>query len=223
MPVVPDALNGGGARAILVQDRPTCDIPSARPMQLRQTMDEMAATHVQSSKRSVRFWTGWALALALSSLIVALATLPPFVGAGFRDVLMQGFSMVCHQLPARSPHVGDVSLAVCHRCYGIYLGLPLAVLGFLTLARWDCLLDRYARFILPASLAPAGIDWGLGVLGVVHNTPVSRLATGALFGIVAGYYLARALTEAFTAERPGPPSPASKDHAALAPVQAPGS
>ena len=172
-------------------------------MQGRQEEDELTAPALGG--RSRPFWKGWGLALGLTTLIVVLATLPPFVGPGLRSALMHGFSTVCHQLTARSPAIDGVQLAVCHRCYGIYWGLPLAVLGFLMVSRWDDVLNRYARYILPAALVPAGIDWILGLLGLWHNTPTSRLVTGMLFGLVAGYYFARALTDAFTAPKPSPP------------------
>lgn len=172
--------------------------------------------------RSARFWKGWGLAFGLSTLVVVLATLPPFLSPGFRDVLMQGFSSLCHQIPGRSPHIDGVQLAVCHRCYGIYAGLPLAVLGFLALSRWDRTFGTYAPYILVASLVPAGIDWGLGLVGVWDNTPASRLATGILFGLVAGYYLARALTEA-VGRKPSDVAPApAEGPAAVTTGQVPG-
>lgn len=145
-----------------------------------------------------RFWRGWGLALAGSGLLVLLATLPPFVGEGARAALMQAFSAACHQMPERSPHLHGVVLAVCHRCYGIYWGLPLAALLFLWLRRWDRRLGPAAPWLVPLSLVPPGLDWLGDVVGLWVNTPWSRLLTGGVFGLVAGYYLARALVELFT-------------------------
>lgn len=148
-------------------------------------------------RRPSHFWRGWALALAMTGLLVVLASLPPFVGPELRILLMQGFSTVCHQIPERSFAVDGVSLAVCHRCYGIYWGLPLAVLGFLALARWDSILWKHSRYIIPLALVPTSLDWLLGFLGIWPNTPLSRLITGGLLGLVAGYYLARAMGQVF--------------------------
>ncbi|QXD16370.1 DUF2085 domain-containing protein [Rhodocaloribacter litoris] len=134
---------------------------------------------------------GWMLALGVTGGLVLLATLPPFVGPETRSLLMTAFSAVCHQLPGRSPHVDGVALAVCHRCYGILWGMLLAAPGFFLFRRWDSLLYRHALPVLAVALVPAGMDWLAGVLGVWQNTPVSRLATGLLFGIVAGYYVTR--------------------------------
>ena len=148
-----------------------------------------------------RFWRAWTFALCGTGLLVLLVTLPPFVGVEARTVLMHGFASVCHQIPTRSPHIDGVALAVCHRCYGIYWGLPLAVLGFLGLYRWDPFLRRHAPWVLAASVVPLGIDWLGDVLGFWINTPHSRMITGGFFGIVAGYYLARGLIEAMAPKR----------------------
>ena len=142
------------------------------------------------------------MALSMTSLLVLMASLPPFVGPKMRVLLMQSFSAMCHQIAERSPAVDGVQLAVCHRCYGIYWGLPLAVLGFLALARWDAVLWRYSRYIILLALVPTGLDWLLGVLGVWPNTPLSRLTTGGLLGLVAGYYLARAMGRVLPAKSP---------------------
>lgn len=157
----------------------------------------------------------WALVLIATALLVLVVTLPPFVGMKPRLVIMQVFSHACHQMPARSPHIDGVQLAVCHRCYGIYWGLPLAVLGFLALRRWDPFIDRHARFIILAALIIPAIDWGLDVVGFWHNTPLSRIATGGLFGLMAGYFLARAFVHSFGIPRQGtegriaPPQPSA--------------
>ncbi len=164
-------------------------------------------TALGTSPRPARFWWGWAGALALPALLVLMASLPPFVGPEWREALMKGFSTVCHQLPSRSPSVQGTPLAVCHRCYGIYWGLPLAALLFLALARWDRFFNRYAGLILLAALIPTSLDWLLGILGIWHNTSLSRLATGGLLGLVVGYYLARALTQVFS-PKPSTPPPA---------------
>ena len=141
------------------------------------------------------------LAFGGSLLLVVLATLPPFLDPGVRLFLVRAFSGVCHQIADRSPHLLGVPLAVCHRCYGIYWGLPLAALAFLALSRWDGRISRAARWLVPASLVPPGADWLGDVLGLWTNTPLSRFLTGAVFGLVAGYFLARALSELFVERR----------------------
>lgn len=155
----------------------------------------MTAAVPLSVSHDSRFWWRWASVLLIATLLVVLATLPPLVSPGWRALLMQAFSGACHQIAERSPAIGGIPLAVCHRCYAIYAGLAIAPLLYLGVGTRSAFLSRYAVIILFGSLMPAAIDWLLGVIGLWHNSPASRLLTGALFGIVAGLYAVRALTQ----------------------------
>jgi uncharacterized membrane protein len=143
------------------------------------------------------FWMGWAASLGMAMLLVALATLPPFVGEEARAVVMQAFAPFCHQLPAYSPHAGGVQLALGHRMYGIVWGLAGGTVLFLWLRRWDAVLDRNAALVLGAMAAPMTLDWTLHAMGWWDKTPVSRFSSGLLFGLAAGYFLARAMVNMF--------------------------
>lgn len=136
---------------------------------------------------------GWLLAAVALSPLLLLATLPPIVEPSLRPWLMQVFSAICHQIPERSPAIDGVQLAACHRCYGVYLGLFAAPFAGLVLRRYAPLLNRSARIAVLASVSPLAIDWLLGAVGLWHNTPVTRMTTGALFGLVAGLLLTLAL------------------------------
>ncbi len=114
---------------------------------------------------------------------------------------MMSFSKICHQIPERTPHIDGISLAVCHRCYGIYLGLPLAAIGFLFLRSLPGA-SRSLQIGLFASLALLALDWGAPLLNLWHNTVVSRMLTGLLFGLIAGFYLVRVIDEQGKATRP---------------------
>lgn len=89
-------------------------------------------------------------------------------------LLYEFFAPVCHQIAERSFHLDGHPLAVCHRCFGFYVGftLGLAVLPFVHRFR-DWLLDRPRRILF--FLAPTAIDWLLPV-----NTPASRFGTALL-------------------------------------------
>jgi len=142
---------------------------------------------------------GWWVAFAGTLVIALLAMSPPVLGGGARDIVMSMFSGVCHQLSGRSPHVDGVQLAVCHRCAGIYWGLPAAALVFALTLRAAPIRRHVARgapLLLIAAAMPAGIDWALDVVGLWPNTPVSRVLTGAGFGLGAGWFLVRATSEA---------------------------
>ncbi len=140
---------------------------------------------------------GWWIAFGTTMTLVALATLPPFVGPHERSLLFLAFSGACHQIPERSPHFLGVALAVCHRCYGAYLALPLAALVFRFAGRWDGRVNRRAPILLTLAVAAPGVDWLGDVIHIWSNTPLSRMLTGAVFGLTAGYFLSRALVQAF--------------------------
>ncbi|MBT8400672.1 MAG: DUF2085 domain-containing protein [Rhodothermia bacterium] len=128
--------------------------------------------------------------------LVVVAFLPPFVSPETGKLIMSGFRKVCHQLPSRSFQIGETQVALCHRCVGIYAAIPLAILLFGVLRRWEGFIGRHPVWTIGASLMPMGIDWGADVVGIWSNTPTSRLVTGTVFGVVAGYFLARAVVNA---------------------------
>ena len=141
---------------------------------------------------SMQLERGGAGTLAILLLVVGVASAPPWLPSAWREAVMGAFAPFCHQMPARSPHLQGVALAVCHRCYGVYWGLPLAVLLAPFLAPWAGWFHRNARYVLLGALLPAGMDWLMGLSGVWSNVPLSRLLTGGLFGLAAGYYLLQA-------------------------------
>ncbi len=143
---------------------------------------------------SLRFGTAWRVAVGVALGVVGLVALPPFVPAGVRPALTALFAPLCHQLPARSFAVDGVAFALCHRCYGVVLGLAagllIAPLLRAALPRDDG--NQGLRLLALAAL-PMGADWALDVLGLWGNTPASRVTTGAALGVCAGLVLARAL------------------------------
>jgi uncharacterized membrane protein len=148
----------------------------------------------QSMHSEFSFWIRWGLAFGITLIIVVLATLPPFVPSAVRATLMMAFSPICHQIPERSPHIDAIALGVCHRCYGVYLGLPVAALAFLVVRRLE-VQARTLRYLLFGSLLLLAIDWGAPLIGLWHNTAGTRLVTGLLFGCAAGWYLVGALAD----------------------------
>lgn len=132
---------------------------------------------------------GWLLVAVAVWTVFGLALAPPFAGEGWRQAIMLGFSSACHQIPARSPHVHGVALAVCDRCFGVYAALAVAPFLTLGLQPWNGWMQRHAKYLLLGALLVPAVDWGGGVVGWWVNTPGSRMATGAAFGAMAGYFL----------------------------------
>ncbi len=117
---------------------------------------------------------------------------------------MAAFAPVCHQLPERSFWIDGVQLAVCHRCYGIYAGLFLGTLLLTLISTHASRLYREARWLLIAGLLPPALDWGLQLVHLWQNTPLSRVLTGLWFGLVAGLLLAATLRHTSRTVHPQP-------------------
>lgn len=149
------------------------------------------AVHTSTAPRPAYRWGAWAIALGGAAAVVLAAMAPPFVGEGLRALVGQAFGGICHQLPARSPHVGGVPLALCDRCLGIYGGVVLGVVGFALRPRWGEGVHGRAGPVLVAALVPLAIDWAGPVLGAWPNAPLSRAITGAFFGVAAGLLVGR--------------------------------
>lgn len=121
-----------------------------------------------------------------------LADLPS--GKAVADALYQFFSLICHQLDARSFHIGSQKLAVCIRCSSIYFAFFLSLLlyPFLKLFRHD----YPPRLVLLLAALPMAADVVLNVAGVLSSSAISRVITGVLLGGVLPFYVMPSLQEA---------------------------
>lgn len=139
-------------------------------------------------------WWGWALGVGIPALVLVLVSLPPYVDVHWQVMLKQVFAPVCHQIAERSFHVDGVSLAVCHRCYGIFCGLFAGPVLYLFARRWEHRWWRRSHVVMVASIVPMALDWTLDLVNLWQNTPLSRVLTGAVFGLAAGLMVAQALS-----------------------------
>ena len=92
------------------------------------------------------------------------------------------FSPFCHQISERSFHLFGVQLAVCARCTGIYLGLPLGIIFFIIFS------SKISQLALVPILVMAGdglVNW----LGLVSSPSWLRFIFGLGFGFVGGWLL----------------------------------
>lgn len=132
----------------------------------------------------------WVGSFLLMAILPVLASVPPWLSEPSRLALMHVFDPFCHQIAERSLHIQGVQLAVCHRCYGILIGLVVGPVIALIFRAWS---GENARIFVIASLLPLTLDWGLSVLNIWHDTAGSRFFTGAIFGMVAGVLVSRAM------------------------------
>lgn len=147
-------------------------------------------------------WKAWACATVLSLVWLGLIVGAPLAASGGHAasafVIYQGLKTICHQMPERAFWVAGHPLAVCARCFGIYAGFAVAVLLYPLAARgWR----RATAFATPRrewlllALAPATIDFTLGITGVWANTHSSRALTGAWLGAWMAFYVVPGLVE----------------------------
>jgi len=138
-------------------------------------------------------------ACAWLALIVFAPLLPvPFAAAAY----MAG-SLVCHQLPERSFHIGAAQLPVCARCLGIYA-------GFLA-----CLLIKFrvssSRLALLAGAGPTALTLALEWLGMWEPSNLARALAGVPLGAVVAFVVIDAVAklhyEPCAPQRPIAPRP----------------
>ncbi len=129
-------------------------------------------------------------AVALASIAwLALLIGTPFAPPALATLMYAVGSVVCHQIPERSFHLGGIQIPVCARCLGIYLGAAAGasvhVLGaFATESiRWRILTPRAARRTFIASAVPTLLTVGLEWSGVWRGTNIVRAFAGVALGI----------------------------------------
>ena len=111
----------------------------------------------------------WVVALPAAAFAASRLAAPPIA----YDVALAVYAVghvVCHQLPARSFHLWHVSLPVCARCTGIYIGAAAAALAIAAARRPSAVARRAGtdpRRILLLAFAPTALtlvfEWTTGV------------------------------------------------------------
>ncbi len=139
----------------------------------------------------------WGVTLAIVfAWVFAIVAAPVAreIGLGIAGPLYAFFGYICHQLPERSLHFDGHPLAVCTRCFGVYLGLFAGILAYPFWRRIEDV-EPLARIWLFLSLIPIGIDWSLTVFGIWENTHISRFLTGLILGVACATFIVPAVVE----------------------------
>jgi uncharacterized membrane protein len=134
----------------------------------------------------------YAVVLILVLIWIAGIVAEPMIRAAGGDstllsILVRAYGRVCHQIDDRSFHIGGHALAVCSRCFGIYVGY-LAGLIVYPFARSLGQTELPHRSWLIAVLLPIAIDFAGGFLGIFENTLASRAITGSIAGAAGAFY-----------------------------------
>lgn len=169
--------------------------PFARGL-LRQTDDGQVNNQIRRERIVYAV-----LLAATAGWLSAIIAAPALLARGHITTaltLYQTFSVICHQLPARSLNWHEFPLGVCSRCTGIYAGFAVGLLIY-PLVR-DLREMRFPpRALLLSALLPMTLDVLVDWAGLRANTFFSRSATGALLGAVLAFYILPGLVETFCA------------------------
>jgi uncharacterized membrane protein len=124
-------------------------------------------------------WAVVPLAFAAAALAVPYCSSHGWFAYSFP--LSYGFSLVCHQRPERCFWIFGAPVAVCARCFGIYLGAAIGLLP--RVAR------RSAIQWLTVATALNLTEWLTELAGVHGSWIELRFVLGFLLGAAAGVLL----------------------------------
>src|SRR5690606_17850729 len=113
--------------------------------------------------------SAFAAGAAIWAVVLGTTPLPAtWTGVGAALIYVAG-SLICHQIPERSFHLGPAQLPVCARCFGLYVGVALGALA------WSILGAGRAR--------PLSRTVATGVL-VAAGAPTAFIVATALAGVL---------------------------------------
>lgn len=133
------------------------------------------------------------IGLAVSSgLVTVSAFAPPLLGANYpvaAFAVRTFFSGLCHQDSARSFFLTGAPLAVCVRCFGIYLGIALGAVVSMVSGAFGSMDGTWARHILLATIVVNVLDVAAEWLRLHGNLPIPRFFFGLALGSAIGVLL----------------------------------
>ena len=131
----------------------------------------------------------WCAAIVLPPVMAFIEFPATFVSGRFYAV----FSIICHQIDARSFHLLGHKLAVCARCASIYWGFFAGVCLYPLIFRKP--VANMAALLLAAAL-PVAADVLLDALRVHASTTATRVLTGSVFGVLLAVVITPVFQEA---------------------------
>jgi uncharacterized membrane protein len=159
----------------------------------------------ESARRWRRARGAWVAAVGCVAVLLALIVAAPLLragGASSSAAAVYGvFALACHQMDERSFHLLGFKLAVCARCFGLYVGVLAGALLY-PLVRPLVRRDLPARAWLIAAAVPTSIDFALGFFRVWENTHASRFLTASLLGVVVAFYFVPGVVDLALTPRP---------------------
>ena len=132
-----------------------------------------------------------AVVAAIPTVILSVAALCSWALAhGASDAWRLPFRLLCHGLPQRSFALYGVTMPICARCVGVYLGLLVGLALFPLLSRLQERVMRVGAFV---AVMPLAIDGLTQLTGLRESTNELRVATGLLAGLAFGLWVLSAV------------------------------
>jgi len=142
------------------------------------------------------------MALAASTWL-ALIVFAPLLPVPLAAAAYLAGSLVCHQLPERSFHLGAAQLPVCARCLGIYAGFLACLLITFRI--------RGSRLAIIAGAVPTAVTVAFEWLGLWEPSNPARALAGVPLGAVVAFVVIDAVAklhyEPCAPQRPIAPRP----------------
>lgn len=143
------------------------------------------------------------------SVVAAIPTVILSVAAFCSWALAQGaseawrlpFRLLCHGLPHRSYALFDVTMPICARCVGVYLGLLGGLALFPLLSK---LSEKTMRVAALGAVLPLAVDGLSQLTGMRESTNELRVVTGLLAGLAFGLWVLSAVESRDAAPLPAP-------------------
>jgi uncharacterized membrane protein len=136
-----------------------------------------------------------AVVVVLAAAALALVVLAPVLSAPLSAVIYAIASLVCHQLPERSFHLGGFQLPVCARCLGIYGGAACGVAAAVVAPVGSATRSATARRNALMAAAPTLATVVLETAGLWAPSNAARAAAGVPLGLVVAFTALRALRD----------------------------
>ena len=131
---------------------------------------------------------------------LALTVFAPLLPVPLAGVAYLAGSLVCHQLPERSFHLGASQLPVCARCLGIYGGLGVIMVFWVLGSRVPGSAVQGStvpgsRAVLIAGAIPTAATLAFEWLGMWEPSNVARVLAGVPLGAVVAFVVVGAVAK----------------------------
>lgn len=137
------------------------------------------------------YWTiGALVASMIAGLIAVAAAAAPIVqstlGYPAGEEIYAVLASICHQYPTRSFWLLERPMAICARCFSMYISFCIVIIMSITSQRVFVHLSQIPTVVILALMTPLVLDGAMQGLAFYESVNLARLTTGILFGVGIG-------------------------------------